>query len=572
MSRNVSFSALNITQFCTTVNDNLYKLFLIFFLINIVGTKHSYTILALAGGIFVIPFIIFASIAGALADRYSKHSMIFLTRIMEIIITILGIICFAFKWSVGGFVVLFLLATQSTLFSPCKYGIIPEIVPRERISHYNGIITATTYLAIIFGTFFASFLTQATHEHFVYASTSTLVIAIIGLIASFWIQKTYPQAAKKKVSPNFIGEIFRTLKRSRKQRYLFDAIVYGAYFLFMGAYLQLNMIPFVTESLGLTEVQGGYLFLMVAIGIGFGSFSAGQLCGSEVELGFIPLACLGSAFCFLGLYIFASHFYIVILLLIFVGIFGGFFIVPTDIFVQIASPDQDRGQNVATGNFIAFFSVILCSGLLALLGNIFKLKAAEGFLVIALITFFIAIILSILFADQLLRLFMSIIARTFWKLKVVGKRRLKQGPVLIVGQRNTWFDTLIIMATLPRLIRYIVPIDDDIRHHPLYYRLLKVIPLDTENFSPIGKSALAQIKKEIEGGNSVCVMHPPSSTEKKMKEWREEVEAWLKDVNIPALPVYIEHEGSLRPSNRFMQFFTLFRQKVKVSYGSLIDN
>ncbi|MCH9608468.1 MAG: Lysophospholipid transporter LplT [Chlamydiales bacterium] len=490
---------------------------------------------------------------------------------MEIFSTSLGVVCFYFQWAIGGYFVLFLLALQSTLFSPCKYGIIPEIVEKERISHYNGVITATTYLAIILGTFFASFLTQATHQHYVLASTSTLILAIIGTIATLWLPKTAPQAPDKKISFDVFGGIIKALKRSRQHRYLFEAIVYGAYFLFMGAYMQLNMIPFVTQSLGLAEIQGGYLFLMVAVGIGIGSFAAGQLCRDEVELGFVPISTFGIGLVFLLLYIFSSNFYIVIPLLILSGIFGGFFIVPVDIFIQIASPSEHRGQNVATSNFLSFTGVIFASALLALFGNTFKLTSAEGFLAVSLLTFLLALALAVLFADQLLRLLVFFVARIFWKLKVVGKRRLKQGPVLIVGQRNTWFDTLIIMATLPRMIRYIVPIDDDIAHHPLYYRLLKVIPLDTENFSPIGLPALNQIKKEIEAGNSVCLMHPPSSEEKKMKQWRDEVEKWLEGVNVPALPVYIEHEGSVEPSNRFLQFFTLIRKDVKVGYGTLID-
>lgn len=571
MSRNVSFNALNVAQFCTTINDNLYKLFLVFFLIGIRGQQHQYTILSLVGAIFVIPFLLFASTAGSLADKYSKRTIIWITRGMEIIITLLGVFCFYFQWSIGGFVVLFLLAFQSTIFSPCKYGIIPEIAPKERIAHYNGLITATTYLAIVLGTFFASFLTETMHNDFVKAASSTVVLALIGLVASFWLKKAPAQAPQKKVSFNVIGEIIHTLKRSRKQRYLCEVIIFGAYFLFMGAYLQLNMIPFVIESLGLTQVQGGYLFLMVAIGIGLGSFAAGQLCGSDVELGFTPLAALGSSISFLCLYLFATNFYAVIPCLILVGIFGGFFVVPADIFIQMASPNQDRGQNVATSNFLGFTGVVVASILLALLGNIFKLTAAEGFLVLAIITCSLSLILSVIFADQVLRLFVTIISKIFWKCQVIGKRRLNNAPVVIVGQRNSWFDTMIIMATLPRMIRYIVPFNDTIGHHPIYYKILKIIPLDIKNFTPIGPLALKQLQQEIASGHSVCIMHPPSTAEKKMSEWRMEVELWLKDVNIPALPIYIEHEGSLKPSNRFFQFFTLFRQKVKVGYGTLID-
>jgi len=52
-----SFFALNLTQFFSALNDNIYKLLLVFLLIHIKGPEHSNTILSLAGFIFVIPLL-----------------------------------------------------------------------------------------------------------------------------------------------------------------------------------------------------------------------------------------------------------------------------------------------------------------------------------------------------------------------------------------------------------------------------------------------------------------------------------------------------------------------------------
>ncbi len=46
------------------------------------------------------------------------------------------------------------------------------------------------------------------------------------------------------------------------------AVLGSSFFLFLGAFVQLNIIPFAMESLHLTDIQGGYLFLLTAIGIG----------------------------------------------------------------------------------------------------------------------------------------------------------------------------------------------------------------------------------------------------------------------------------------------------------------
>ena len=48
--------------------------------------------------------------------------------------------------------VLFLMAVQSTFFSPAKYGIVPEALPAEDLSRANGLLEMSTFVAIVLGT------------------------------------------------------------------------------------------------------------------------------------------------------------------------------------------------------------------------------------------------------------------------------------------------------------------------------------------------------------------------------------------------------------------------------------
>ena len=48
--------------------------------------------------------------------------------------------------------ILGLLGVQAALFSPSKYGILPEILPHEKLSSGNGLLEMWTNLAIIGGT------------------------------------------------------------------------------------------------------------------------------------------------------------------------------------------------------------------------------------------------------------------------------------------------------------------------------------------------------------------------------------------------------------------------------------
>ena len=49
-------------------------------------------------------------------------------------------------------VVLGLLGVQAALFSPSKYGILPEILPHEKLSSGNGLLEMWSNLALIGGT------------------------------------------------------------------------------------------------------------------------------------------------------------------------------------------------------------------------------------------------------------------------------------------------------------------------------------------------------------------------------------------------------------------------------------
>ena len=196
-----SFTFLNITQFLGALNDNIFKLLIIYFLIAVKGGAFASKILATAGMVFVIPFLLFSSASGVLADRISKRTIIVAMKIAEIAIMSISVLAFHLKSEFISYSLLFLMATQSAIFGPSKFGIIPEIVPTKRVSKANGILAAFTYLAIILGTFLASFITDLTHKNFVLASFACVAISALGYFASIGIIKTEAKGSTKKINP-----------------------------------------------------------------------------------------------------------------------------------------------------------------------------------------------------------------------------------------------------------------------------------------------------------------------------------------------------------------------------------
>ena len=120
-----SFAWLNATQFFGALNDNVFKLLVVFFLVDHLGFDRKSTI-GLAAIVFVIPFLLFSHAAGVLADRYSKQNIIFYSKCMEAVLMACGSGGHLMGSPLMLYVLLFLMCTQSAFFGPSKFGIIPE--------------------------------------------------------------------------------------------------------------------------------------------------------------------------------------------------------------------------------------------------------------------------------------------------------------------------------------------------------------------------------------------------------------------------------------------------------------
>ncbi len=303
---NPSFSWLNATQFFGALNDNVFKLLCIFFGIHLLGQAHKSDIVSTGGIVFTIPFLLFLPAAGVLADRFSKSRITVLMKILEIGIMALAATVFFFgaqHWAIyATYSVLFLLGTQAAFFSPSKYGLIPELVGREQLSKANGWIEAATFVAIICGSVLGPYLTDSLDHQFGYCAIVCVAVAIAGTITSMKIEHTPALGTKAKISPISAVNVWRTMRDIWSDKHLVLAIFGAAYFLFVGGFLQLNVIPYGMAHMinpvtldYLSDTQAGYQFLPAALGIGIGSVWAARLSGRNIEFGTVPLGAFGLA-------------------------------------------------------------------------------------------------------------------------------------------------------------------------------------------------------------------------------------------------------------------------------------
>lgn len=493
---------LNIAQFLGVINDNVFKFVMAFLLIDALGFSKASTILSATGAIYVIPFLLFSSCAGILADRFSKQKLLVVMKVAEMIVMILAIFAFAAKSVWGCYTLLFLLSTHSATFGPSKYGIIPELVPTDAVSRANGLITSFTYLAIIIGTFLASFLTEVTGRHFTLIAIFCLIIAIGGFFSALAIKQTAPQDAEKKINLFFFREIYQTLKYTCNIPHLLPAIFGSAFFLMIGAFTQLNIIPFALQSLNLSEVAGGYLFLSTALGIALGSFIAGRISKKRIELGLSCLAGVGISVFFILIAIFSRSLHAVILSLLFIGLLGGAFIVPLDTFIQLKSDGGKRGQTIGAANFLSFLGVLLASFALYFFNQICGLSSAASFAVMGLITFCFSIFLVLRFSDLFFSLFSRAILYPALRFKQPSHEMIeKSSKSILILESASWRRALLLAGFLPNM-HFLIPADS--KQWNWIYRFFFSIHRAPEEGN-IGE-IIEQAKKYQQEGIITCVI------------------------------------------------------------------
>lgn len=405
-----SFSYLNITQCIGAFNDNFYKLLVIYYLIHAQGSEHASRITAFVGATFILPFLLFARVSGILADNCSKSIIILTTRILGVLLAIGAFLIFYFGSILGVYCLLFAMATNSAFFVITRNSMLPEIVTSNNISNANGVMSSLGFVAIILGTFSASFILDVTERNYVYSSILLILTTSSAVATSWFIKHTAPATDKnhhEKIKPFFLTEIFSSLKQASEYPDLLSSIIGAAFFLFFGAFFQLNLIPFVMQSLQLSDLQGGYMFLLCAIGIGVGSVLSGKISGKTVELGLVPVASALMALCLFFMYFYANHLYPIIFLTTAIGLFGGLYDIPFESYIQYKSPAHIRGHIVAATKFMSSFGVLCASGLIYLLSHILGLDASEGFLILSFIVLIATIVYAYLYRNHLKHMFLK---------------------------------------------------------------------------------------------------------------------------------------------------------------------
>lgn len=536
------FAAFLWTQFLGAFNDNLFKMIVSVAAVELAaeaGRGSMY--LALAGAVFVLPYLLFSGYAGHVADVFSKTRVLIVTKSFEILFMALGLgalVAGRIELLLG---VLYLLAVQATFFSPAKYGIVPEILPARDLSRANALLEMTTFVAIVLGTSVGTFLFSLWKHDPMKMGLTMVVLAVVGSLTSLKIAKAPASGSHEPFRKNPLAEVYLGTKRLMGDRALLLTVAGVSFFWFLGALVQMDVLLFGREVLGVESDAIGRMVTCLAIGIGVGSLAAGKLSGDRVELGLAPVGAFGMA---LGAVAVAMTQTVVAagVALAVLGFFGGLFVVPLNAAMQERGEAGEKGRVIATNNFYNTVGVLLASGMLTLLHD--KLQwTASGILVFAAVLTAVGGVWALwLTARALVRYLLVSGVRSVYRLRIEGLENVPvKGGALLVANHVSYVDGLIVGAAVERNVRFLI-------YKPIYEHALLNWLFRWNHAIPAGggsrRDAVETIqaaRRELEAGHVVCIFPEGGiTTSGNIETFKRGMEKIAEGLNVPVIPVHLD--------------------------------
>ena len=376
------FWSLIVTQFQGAFSDNALKTLVTFIaLAAATGSAQRRAVVPVLGILFSLPFILFSMAGGHIADRFSKRSVTIGVKVFEVLLMLFTLGAFWFKNVPLAMAAVCGMGIHSAFFGPSKYGLLPELLPERKLSWGTGILELGTFTAIITGSAAGGLLYKIFKGRQECSALVFFALAGLGLICSFGLPKLPAANPTKKFRVNFLADLFRQIQEILRDRVLWLAMLGNCYFWFVGMLMLNNAVIFGMDTLQVDEVQTSYLQVALALGIGAGSVAAGYLSGGKIEPRLVPVGAIGLAIFSATLALPALTYQVVLMNLVVLGFFGGFFIVPVAALMQYRPAAGQKGAVLGAGNLLSFVGIALVSGVFWLLTSVAGCSPRQIFLI-----------------------------------------------------------------------------------------------------------------------------------------------------------------------------------------------
>ena len=554
------FAPFFATQFLGALNDNVFRsgfLILATFQGVVVFGMQKSMLTNLAGGLFILPFVLLSATSGQIADKYEKSMLMRYIKLLEV-----GLMCVAAAgFATGNYglllFVLFLMGCHSTLFGPVKYSYLPQQLEEHELIGGNALVESGTFVAIIVGLVIGGLATGASSSSPTLIGACLVSIALLGYLASRGVPTTRAADPALRISANAWRETWRILGFARREKSVFLSILGISWFWAFGYAMTLQLPEYTSEVLHGDRFVATMLPVCFAVGIGIGALLCERLSGHRVELGLVPLGSI-------GLTVFAADLYFVrppggtsasygiaeffarpgSLRLLFdltmLGVFGGLYSVPLYALVQQRAERSQLSRIIAANNIInSLFMVVAALFAIVVLGA--GLSIPQLFLCLAALNAAAAIYIYTLLPEFLMRFLAWLLISIVYRIRPTGTEHVPDsGPAVVVCNHVSYMDPVILAGSIRRPLRFV-----------MYYRIFeipvlrflfrhaKAIPIaSAREDERMMNEAFEQVDAELAAGNLVCIFPEGRLTpDGDVQRFRPGIEKIIARRAVPVVPV-----------------------------------
>ena len=497
-----------LTAMLGALNDNLIKAAIIVFAALTAPAEQAAQVGLLAGGLLVLPFVLFSGIAGAAADKFEKARLIRVVKYTE-----LGLACAATGAMAMGSIplmlgVVFAMGAQSALFGPLKLGWLPERLHRDQLTATNGWMESLTFLGILGGTIAGGLL--AGPQTLVWAGGAAILIALMGIGTAHMLPVGAAADPEARLPLNPLAGGLMTLRTLWADKPARRAAILSAWFWSAGAVYLSTLPAHLRDILGVGQAAVTLVMTLFALGIGTGAgLAAHKLKGKIGASLLLPSALLITAATFAvwtgfdrlpegaglaGLIATAQGLFLCAALFA-VALGGGMFAVPLKALIQARAASATRARSMAGLNLMNSACIFAATGGVALamgagigISGVYAAIAASAIAMLAGVGLF--------FPRDALRSAARFCLTRIFRVEIEGAEHLEaEGPVVFVANHVSFLDGPLLQALISRDTAVAV------NTHWAQGRLLKPLarlcnlqPIDPQN--PMGAKNLAQTVRE----------------------------------------------------------------------------
>jgi hypothetical protein len=558
------FGPFFLTQFLGAFNDNTFKnalIILIAFRATDSGFGNSDTLINLAAGLFILPFFLFSATSGQLADRYEKSMLIRRIKLLEIAIMMVAAVGLYTANIPLLIAVLFLMGTQSTLFGPLKFGILPQFLKEDELVGGNGLVEMGTYIAILLGTMFGGILIGVSDIGALMVAVAVIGVACLGYLSSRWLPRAEAVAPDLRLNWNPFTATWRNLGYARRNRTVFLAVLGISWFWLLGSVYLAQLPNFTKETLGGNEQVVTLLLTLFSVGVGAGSLLCERMSGHKVEIGLVPFGSIGLTVFGIDLFfatldhdatgqlLGAGQFlslpgsWRIVVDIVMLGMFGGFYIVPLYALVQQRSEPTHRSRIIAANNILNAFFMVLAALMAIVLLNA-GLSIPQLFLLVAALNALMAVYIYTLVPEFLLRFIAWMLIHTVYRIRKEGLERIPEsGPVILVCNHVSFVDALVIAGCCHRPTRFVI--DHDIYRIPVLnflFRTAGTVPVAPAKTNlEMLKEAYDRIARYLDDGEVVCIFPEGRITrDGEIGPFRSGINRIVRRSPVPVVPMALQ--------------------------------